>query len=428
MGNPLTIRHLKNICSYYSPECIFLLEIKQDGKRFINLLRKCGYDDYFIVPSLGTAGGLIMAWKNHLGITIISSSSYYIQAHILHYDNLPSWQFIGLHLHYEVSTRRKQFQELTNILRNRSCPILISGDFNSILRHEEKSGGASFSSHMTEDLLHFTSSGCLLEFPTSGPPFTWSNKRPHPNLIEKVLDRFLASADWHDTWCNGLSIHLEVIGSDHRPILLHSMAYTKAKAGFKFDKRWLTNTTIASLVEETWNVNKLNSRSRVDTLQMQLLSLSSQHDENSFHQCREVEQELRKAIAEEEIFWRQKSRVKWLHEGDRNTSYFHACTRSRRCTNTIPRLKNCSGVWCEGQDAIADIAQQYFQTIFATSNPAINDLHFLSSCRKVSRRMNRWLLRPVFIEETKLAIFSLNPDSAPGPMVLLAIFSGTIGR
>ncbi|WOK94055.1 hypothetical protein Cni_G02757 [Canna indica] len=383
-----------------------------------------------------------MAWKNHLSITIISSSSYYIQAHILHRDNFPSWKFIGLHLHYEVSTRHKQFQQLTNILRNRSCPILIGGDFNSILRHEEKSGGASFSSHMTEDLLHFTSSGCLLEFPTSGPPFTWSNKRPHPNLIEKVLDKFLTSADWHDTWCNWLSIHLEVIGSDHQPILLRSMAYTKAKAGFKFDKCWLTNTTIASLVEATWNVshcgspqfcihcklkairlailnwlkvNKLNSRSRVDTLQMQLLSLSSQHDENSFHQRKEVKQELRKAIAEEEIFRRQKSHVKWLHEGDRNTSYFHACTHSRRCTNTIPRLKNCSGLWCEGQDAVADIAQQYFQTIFATSNPAINDLHFLSSCRKVSRRMNRWLLRLVSIEETKLAVFSLNPDSAPGP-------------
>ncbi|WOK94057.1 hypothetical protein Cni_G02759 [Canna indica] len=34
--------------------CIFLSGIKQDGKRFINLLRKYGFDDYFIVPSHDT--------------------------------------------------------------------------------------------------------------------------------------------------------------------------------------------------------------------------------------------------------------------------------------------------------------------------------------------------------------------------------------
>lgn len=47
--------------------------------------------------------------------------------------------------------------------------------------------------------------------------------------------------------------------------------------------------------------------------------------------------------AREEAYWQQKSRVKWLECGDRNTSFFHQITIQRRALNKIIRIKDESG-------------------------------------------------------------------------------------
>ena len=66
-----------------------------------------------------------------------------------------------------------------------------------------------------------------------------------------------------------------------------------------------------------------------------------------------IRDELEKATLLEEICWRQKSRVLYVREGDRNTKIFHRIANSYRRVNYIDRLM-VDGVLSFDPTAIAD--------------------------------------------------------------------------
>ena len=49
--------------------------------------------------------------------------------------------------------------------------------------------------------------------------------------------------------------------------------------------------------------------------------------------------DLHNIISKEEKFWRQRSRINWLKEGDQNTKFFHLSTLKHRENNRILGIK-----------------------------------------------------------------------------------------
>lgn len=51
------------------------------------------------------------------------------------------------------------------------------------------------------------------------------------------------------------------------------------------------------------------------------------------------------ALEEEEMYWAQRSCIRWLCYGDRNTNYFQNRASVRRKKNRIDKLQDESGIW-----------------------------------------------------------------------------------
>jgi hypothetical protein len=57
----------------------------------------------------------------------------------------------------------------------------------------------------------------------------------------------------------------------------------------------------------------------------------------------QLQEQLEERRKQEEILWKQKSRVQWLKEGEKNTKFFHRAMMHRRHINRITHLEDSQG-------------------------------------------------------------------------------------
>lgn len=82
LGNPPIIRTLKSLLRGTSLSTPFLSETKMSEN--ISIFAQFGFQNYYIIPSVGRSGGLWLLWKEEIQIEIISKSSNYIHVVVNH--------------------------------------------------------------------------------------------------------------------------------------------------------------------------------------------------------------------------------------------------------------------------------------------------------------------------------------------------------
>jgi hypothetical protein len=128
-----------------------------------------------------------------------------------------------------------------------------------------------------------------------------------------------------------------------------------------------------------------------------------------------VEKDLCEMFEREEIMARQRSRVDWLKEGDRNTSFFHARASARKRTNKMSSLKGDNGSTCDDIAEIKGMVQDFCGNLF-TSEPTLSCDAVLDAIPcKVTSEINADMLRDYTNDEIKAALFQMGPTKAPGP-------------
>lgn len=155
-------------------------------------------------------------------------------------------------------------------------------------------------------------------------------------------------------------------------------------------------------------------KSKLQGYRVLLRKLRSRRDTQGIQRYNVTRWEYLKLLEQQEIYWKQRSKQFWLHEGDKNTRFFHSYASTRRKNNRIERIKDDSGGWRETPAEIQDVIEGYFTRLFTVSNldGRMSDREVVN---RVSELDNDNLLAAVTKEEVKQAVFDMHPDKASGP-------------
>ena len=125
--------------------------------------------------------------------------------------------------------------------------------------------------------------------------------------------------------------------------------------------------------------------------------------------------EVNALLDKESQMWEQHARALFLKCSDRNTNYFHSKASHRYRRNQISGLRNNANVWCSEVSQIKEIAVEYYNYLFTSSNPSdMNEI--LDAIRpSVSADMNIQLSKPFSREEVDTTIKEMDPIKAPRP-------------
>ncbi|XP_075081792.1 uncharacterized protein LOC142166427 [Nicotiana tabacum] len=302
---------------------------------------------------------------------------------------------------------------------------------------EEKLGGLPYRIQEGIDFLSCLNDCNLQDSGFHGIVFTWSDNRDPPNTFWNRLDRLTYNVEWFDLFGETKVTHLSRICSDHAPLLMEYGNYDPTHTKyFKFLNIWVDHDEYLNVIQQSW-VEEVHGNPLYILYQKtkRVCSALRRWSKATFGDIYEEPKKLEKLIKEfeeasvtnntqdirtklartkaeftsflilQEKVLRQKARVKWLDEGDANTTYFHRVIKDRRRKFSILKIKNEEGEWIEGTNDVASTVVQFFQKMFQ-ADIVVEDSQILNIVKK----------------EVKDCVFSIDPDSAPGPDGLSAKF------
>lgn len=404
----------------------------------------CGrcLNGYITRPANGTIGGMLIAWRESRFQQDSSITGQYCLTVQL-YDRMLD-QKIKCTMVYgptNAASRGDFFQELTNMKPTDNTPWIINGDFNITLEQADKN-------QSTQDWrwpLAFSDLISNLELQNirmEGRKFTWSNYRDNPTMAK--LDRFFLSNDWSQKFPNTRQKTLPNTSSDHCPIMIEAITSFKKFRIFRFENFWLQVQGFKTMVQERWQQseiattpmqlhNKLQdiektvatwAKNRTGSIKQQneicRQFINWTEEANETRRLTDLEKRTKAIIKHrftqlaewEEEMWKQRAKMKWEVEGDKNTRFFHMYASRSKAGNAIGGIQKDGQIYTD-QRRKAEILREYYINLMGTNQEVEEEIDWEQLYP--ARFDLSELAQPVTEEEINESIASRPSNKALGP-------------
>lgn len=356
-------------------------------------------------------GRIVVVWKSSLSVITFYKSDQLVLCGVY---NPATNKYFSIAFVYARNTeveRQSLWESLELIAAMRvmnSSPWIVLGDFNQVLSTTELFSVNPYPPSLQgiRDLLTCLDSCMLMDLAYRGSFHTWSNRQPLDPIARK-LDRALCNELWLDTFPQSFAEFGVPGPSDHSPCSISLSQYPeKRKCPFKYFTFFFSHPDFRSLLQEAWedvedigsglvvlykrlraakfccqslNHNKFNNIQQRASEALQLMealqsSLLLNPSQALFEQEKQARDRWLFWSVTEQTFYRQKSRIRWLGEGDANSTFFFKSIKANLTKNIIHYLRDSDGIKVSDTDGLKALVTQFYSDLLGRSNGDVTPL------------------------------------------------------
>ena len=150
---------------------MFLSETWLDWEQMVGIKERLDFGDLCIAPSEGWGGGLALLWKANIKFWVDSFFKYHIDS-VIEGGSENAWHLTGFYREPDTYHRSEGWSMLCMLGSKLTMPWCCLGDFNELLKVQDKKGGAPRAQsqmQMFRDALDYCG---FVDLGFSGPDFT----------------------------------------------------------------------------------------------------------------------------------------------------------------------------------------------------------------------------------------------------------------